>query len=231
MTSAVFFDFSDTLFDGMSFLQPDLLASWMHAAGEAGITPAQCRGYAMQILDFGASEEGLRLREDSDLDPGRHRHAWRHCAERSGALPRRFSEVFYELFSAGQHWQPYADTERVLQAIVGSGKQVFVLSNIGWDIRPAFEAAGLSHLISGYVLSCEIGKAKPDPAFFEHALAIAGLKASEVLMVGDNHLTDGAGAQLGILTLILPRLQPAAHERGLESVVRLLSLNGGGRYG
>jgi ribonucleotide monophosphatase NagD (HAD superfamily) len=44
------------------------------------------------------------------------------------------------------------------------------------------------------VISGDFGKGKPDPSIFEHALSLMGLNKEEVLMVGDNLMTDILGA-------------------------------------
>ena len=45
------------------------------------------------------------------------------------------------------------------------------------------------------VISENVGREKPDPRIFEHALDLAGVPASEALFVGDRIETDVAGAK------------------------------------
>ena len=45
-----------------------------------------------------------------------------------------------------------------------------MLSDVHFDIRPAFIAAGMDGLVDTFVLSFEQGVQKPDPAIFVAAL-------------------------------------------------------------
>lgn len=53
---------------------------------------------------------------------------------------------------------------------------------------------GIWRYVQRCVISEEIGIQKPDPAVFEYALAETGASRSTAIMVGDNPLTDVAGA-------------------------------------
>ncbi|MGT0115238.1 HAD family hydrolase, partial [Streptococcus pneumoniae] len=44
------------------------------------------------------------------------------------------------------------------------------------------------------IISGAFGRGKPDPTIFEHALERMGLTKDEVIMVGDNLMTDILGA-------------------------------------
>jgi len=67
----------------------------------------------------------------------------------------------------------------------------------------------------------ELGVAKPDPAIFTKALQRLGLGAEQVLMVGERGTHDGAAADLGITTLLLPPLRVADDAR-LHHVLHLV---------
>ncbi len=94
------------------------------------------------------------------------------------------------------------------------------------DLRPAFRAQALpgggswADLIHSWVLSYEVGLAKPDPAVFRFALEQLGLPAAEVLMVGDRGAWDGAAAEVGIISLVLPPLR-SVDDRRLHRVLDL----------
>ncbi len=53
---------------------------------------------------------------------------------------------------------------------------------------------GLEEHFDHTLISDAVGMAKPDPAIFHHALALAGCTADEAAMVGDNPVNDIAGA-------------------------------------
>lgn len=65
------------------------------------------------------------------------------------------------------------------------------------------------------VISGDYGKGKPDPGIFEHALSLLSLTKEEVIMVGDNLMTDVLGAnRAGIKTVWINR-----HEKERNEVV------------
>ncbi|MDQ0221182.1 FMN phosphatase YigB (HAD superfamily) [Peribacillus cavernae] len=65
------------------------------------------------------------------------------------------------------------------------------------------------------VISGAFGRGKPDPSIFEHALSLMYLKKDEVIMVGDNLMTDILGAnRAGILSVWINR-----HNKVREKVV------------
>ena len=57
------------------------------------------------------------------------------------------------------------------------------------------DSAGLTPYFDNIILSDHIGINKPDPAFFNYALRIIGMKPDEVVMVGDNWNSDIIGAK------------------------------------
>ena len=116
----------------------------------------------------------------------------------------------------------YPDALPTLRRLKELGCRITVLSDIHFDIRPLLKEQGAGDFIDDYVLSYEHGVQKPDPKSFELALARLELPAHRVLMVGDRSTHDGAAAECGMVTLLLPRL-PAYGLRGLslvESLVR-----------
>src|SRR5699024_692457 len=63
------------------------------------------------------------------------------------------------------------------------------------------------------VISGGFGIGKPDPSIFEHALALMDLKSDEVLMVGDNLMTDILGAnRTGIKSVWINRHNKEGNE-------------------
>ena len=63
------------------------------------------------------------------------------------------------------------------------------------------------------VISGDFGKGKPDPHIFEHALSLMELRKHEVIMVGDNLMTDILGAnRAGIKSVWINRHQKERNE-------------------
>jgi FMN phosphatase YigB (HAD superfamily) len=82
--------------------------------------------------------------------------------------------------------------------------RVIVVSNIPWDIRPLFTAAGLSGHVHGFALSCEVGAEKPDRLMFERALAMAGCAPAQAVFVGNDPIDDSGALGLGIPVILIP---------------------------
>jgi FMN phosphatase YigB (HAD superfamily) len=79
-----------------------------------------------------------------------------------------------------------------------------VVSNIPWDIRPLFTAAGLSGHVHGFALSCEVGAEKPDRLMFERALSMAGCTPAQAVFVGNDPIDDSGALGLGIPVILIP---------------------------
>jgi FMN phosphatase YigB (HAD superfamily) len=152
-----------------------------------------------------------------DLSHERHRDVFsRAVALRPGVDPDLI-DALYTLMP--EQWIAFDDTAVVLRELNARGVRVVVLSNIGLDIRDCLERAGVSDVITGYVLSYEVGMVKPAPEIFARALEVLDLPASQALMVGDSWRHDAGAAELGIRTLILPRTVGPIH--GLAAVLQL----------
>ena len=72
--------------------------------------------------------------------------------------------------------------------------KLVAVSNSDGTAERGLEAVGLTRFLHGVVDSHEVGVAKPDPAIFDHALALAGCERSRVLHVGDMVFADVVGA-------------------------------------
>ncbi len=109
----------------------------------------------------------------------------------------------------------------MLDALRDGGVKVGILSNIGWDIRPAIARVTDPSALDALVLSCEVGFEKPDPAVFGVACDQLGVPASQVLYVGDDPVKDGAATRAGLSVYLLPTDRDGARPRGLGAVLRL----------
>jgi len=129
------------------------------------------------------------------------------------------SEVSANLFAQ--------DVGPLLRTLHGLGVRVGILSDIHVDLRPTFAAhvnpdgSTWVDLVDAWMLSFELGVAKPDPAVFRTALAWLGLAAEDVLMVGDRGAWDGAATEVGITTLLVPSLR-AVDDLRLQRVLDLV---------
>ncbi len=217
-TRAVLFDFSGTLFrleddaswfedmDGVDeHVQAELMERLTHPTGNSvAMTPEAHHAWLHR-----------------DLIPALHREAYLHVLRESG-LPDHHAETLYHRVTDPASWTPYPDTVAVLNTLRANGIQTAVVSNIAYDIRPAFVAAGAD--ADHFVLSFEVGSAKPDAHIFEVALDLCGVKPDEALMVGDSEENDGGARLLGCDFALVDPLPIAQRPSGLTDAVRAAGL-------
>ncbi|CAM3944745.1 HAD family hydrolase [Tsukamurella strandjordii] len=201
MTSyrGVLFDFSGTLFR----LEPD--PQWFaglagpdgHPLDDAAQSELLYRMTVPVGVPVPMDDDALRTWHARDLSSEDHRNAYLHVMASSGVTDADERSRLYGEFSDPLNWTIYPDTAAVLRAVRDAGLKVGVLSNIGYDIRPAFEREGIDGLVDEFVLSFEVGHVKPDAEIFRVASAALGLPPEEVLMVGDSAEADGASRTIG----------------------------------
>ena len=139
-----------------------------------------------------------------DLAPHLHREAYLHVLRESG-LADHHAETLYDRVIDPSSWTPYPDTAEVLKGLHRHGIKTAVVSNIAFDVRPAFVALGVADYVDEFVLSFEVGAVKPDAAIFETALARLGVDAAHAVMVGDSDEADGGARAVGCgFTLVDP---------------------------
>src|SRR6478736_8137238 len=168
---AVLFDYSGTLFR----LEED--DSWFHGIE---IEDRQIEGHVQAELMrrmTAPTGQHVDMTPDAhhawinrDLAPHLHREAYLHVLRESG-LADHHAETLYSRVIDPSSWTPYPDTAAVLKGLHRQGIKTAVVSNIAFDVRPAFLALGVAGVIDEVVLSFEVGAVKPDAAIFETALS------------------------------------------------------------
>jgi putative hydrolase of the HAD superfamily len=88
----------------------------------------------------------------------------------------------------------YPEVPDALRALRALGIRLVVVSNWDASLHDRLAETGLAELVDGAVASAEVGVAKPDPAIFTRALALAGAPAEAAWHVGDSLDADVAGA-------------------------------------
>ena len=131
-----------------------------------------------------------------DLAPHLHREAYLHVLRESG-LPDEHAELLYDRVIDPLSWTPYPDTAAVLASLHRRGIKTAVVSNIAFDVRPAFQSIGGTDHVTEFVLSFEVGAVKPQPEIFRTALSRLGVDAADALMVGDSEEADGGAKAVG----------------------------------
>lgn len=142
-------------------------------------------------------DEGEQFQKMKEIVPEYRRQAWTRGLERIGIEDEKLGEQLAELFPEERKRHPfvYEETFQVLDRLKDNYRLVLLTNGspglqqtkleITPEIAPYFDQV---------IISGAFGRGKPDPAIFEHALEKSGLERDEVLMVGDNLLTDILGA-------------------------------------
>ncbi|PXX57917.1 HAD superfamily hydrolase (TIGR01493 family)/HAD superfamily hydrolase (TIGR01509 family)/HAD superfamily hydrolase (TIGR01549 family) [Nocardia tenerifensis] len=219
---AVLFDYSGTLFR----LEED--ESWGDQLVAADGRPFDVHEKAEilrrmtapveQIVRFGP--DGQYAWDNRDLDPKLHRRAYLEVLRKSGVPTDEQAEVLYGRLIDPMAWTPYPDVDEVLTSLAAQGLQIAVVSNIAFDIRPAFAARNWDRYIDAFALSFEVGAMKPDPRIFAATLDKLGVDPAAALMVGDSAEADGGATALGCRFALVDPLPTAERRSGLLDALR-----------
>ena len=206
---AVLFDFSGTL------ASLEARDDWFVGTG---LDAAQ-RADVMDRLTHPTASVPHHAWAHRDLDPALHREAYLHVLQTSG-LADEHAEELYRRVTDPAEWAVYPDTVFVLKSLRQNGIRTAVVSNIAWDIRPVLTAAQVDE----FVLSFEVGAAKPDTRIFTTALERLGVRADQTLMIGDSEENDGAARELGCSFALVDPLPISRRPTGLIDALRLHGL-------
>jgi HAD superfamily hydrolase (TIGR01509 family) len=216
---AVLFDYSGTLFR----LEED--ESWFHGMELDSADNREVDGHVQAELmrrltaptgrSVHMTEEAYHAWVNRDLAPHLHREAYLHVLRESG-LARHHAESLYSRVIDPSCWTPYPDTANVLEGLHRRGIKTAVVSNIAFDVRPAFRAIGVTDCVDEFVLSFEVGAVKPDRAIFQTALSRLGVAAEQAVMVGDSEEADGGARAVGCGFILVDPLPTVERTEGLR---------------
>jgi len=217
---AVLFDAGDTLIR-LYGTGEKLLHQAAEALGADPLDPAGVQRVWRRVLDrSGTAEE---LAKGRDLSKDRHREVWTDLYRSAGCedLAPGLSGALYELTVSAESWEAFPDTLPTLKALRDRGLRVGVVSDTGFDLRPAMDLLGLSPFVNTVVMSFEYGVCKPAATVFLTACDQLRVEPERTLMVGDNPLTDSGAVAAGMYVFLLPR--PArTGPRGLGHILSLI---------
>ncbi|MFI6166424.1 HAD family hydrolase [Nocardia sp. NPDC051052] len=207
-TRAVVFDWRGTL----GALPP--ITSWageaLRRVGRAHDDPAASA--VLQAIRTAAGQPNRLNGPDIDTNVELHRQTYFSVFADAG-LDAELANSLYAVESDPTH-NPFADdVTPTFTVLAENGCKIGVLSDIHFDLRPAFADAGLLSLVDTFVLSYEHGVQKPDLAIFRLALNQLEAQPENTLMVGDRASHDGAAVDLGIPTLLVPTLTDPRQRR------------------
>jgi HAD superfamily hydrolase (TIGR01509 family) len=214
---AVLFDAGDTLIR----LSSDGLLH--EAAARLGVTldpGAAGRVWQRVLARSGTAEE---LAKGRDLSADRHREVWTALYTEAGCdrLAPGLSDALYASTVSADSWEAFPDTVPTLAAVRGKGLRIGVVSDTGFDLRPAMDLLGITPYLDAVVMSFQSGVCKPATTVFRTACEQLGVDPGRTLMVGDNPLTDSGAVAAGCYVFLLPP-PPKSGPRGLGHVLDLL---------
>jgi 2-haloacid dehalogenase len=87
-----------------------------------------------------------------------------------------------------------AGAQKTVERLTKDSRALLITNGIAAVQRPRFSASPLLKYLSGFVISEEVGAAKPAPEIFEAAFATMGRPdRNDVLMIGDSLTSDIKG--------------------------------------
>jgi putative hydrolase of the HAD superfamily len=105
----------------------------------------------------------------------------------------------------------YPDAQPALERLAASGLKLAVVANWDVSLHDVLARAGLAGFFEAIVTAAGVGAAKPDPRPFQVALERLHVEAVACAHVGDDPLTDVAGAEAaGMPAVLLDRSGRAA---------------------
>ena len=214
--SVVLLDWGHTLFDTPGSV--DFIADF---ASQHKIEIGRDEIYALWNDARVRSRTADEIAKGRDKSASQHRQCWISLWAQLEQRCPSISDALYQFETSASGWSPYIDTEVVLTKLSERHIPVVIISDVAFDLRPILRHYNLDHLVHTYVLSGEHGTIKPELRLFRVALDAVGVAAEQALMVGDNHINDGAAIDAGIRTVLLP---PVAHgaTRGLSVILDLI---------
>jgi putative hydrolase of the HAD superfamily len=112
--------------------------------------------------------------------------------------PAHLSEALAAFYAPSEAcWQPDEEAVPTLAHLRRVGYRLGVISNAGdaADVYTLVAKAGLQPYLEQVIVSAEVGRRKPHPDIFTHALRCFGIEAAQAVMVGDLLWADVWGAQ------------------------------------
>lgn len=113
-------------------------------------------------------------------------------------LPTSFAEAYRKYQPVLQQElasvKCFPETLETLEDL-SSKVDLYLISNLATPYKKPFFELGLASFFKGTIFSCEVGSMKPQQGIFQLVEKRSGLKGNKLLMVGDSHTADVAGAK------------------------------------
>ena len=197
--------------------------------------PRLRRELAARGVEVGAEEAERAVRaeiayyREHNLEAGDRaalaRLRWR-CAEvLHDALGAGTVHDAHDALLAALRFTAYPDVPPALERLRAAGLRLVVVSNWDVSLHDRLAETGIAERVDGAVASAQLGVAKPDPAIFRHALALAGVQPAEAVHAGDSPEADVAGARaVGMTPVLVVREGAAPGDDGVRTIRSLAEL-------
>lgn len=121
-------------------------------------------------------------------------------------LPEHVPDL-HGVLMASLKFTPFPEVAPALAVLRAAGLRLIVVSNWDVSLHEALASTGLVRQVDGAISSAEAGAAKPDPAIFTRALALAGdgLTAADAFHVGDEPVDVEGARAAGIRPILIHR--------------------------
>jgi 2-haloalkanoic acid dehalogenase type II len=227
----ILFDLDFTLVDndvGWRQLWPSVAARF--AERYPGFDPDE---FQSRSYEFADGHYELLLRGDIDYDTYRRDYV-RHGLEPWGELDDELFAAYSDARTRSVDLiELFEDAVETIRGLRARGLKIGILTNGPSELqRRKLRRIGIEDEVDAVAVSEEIGASKPDPQAYERAVAMLGLEADEVAMVGDHVVNDVAGAlAAGLAAAVWVERRPGELPEGahlaqeLAEVPRLLGLN------
>lgn len=139
-----------------------------------------------------------------------------------GAAVMHAAREIYAEWATNHHFEMYDDVGPVLRELAARALTLGVISNSHRSLDAFKDHFALNGIIHAAVSSAVHGYMKPHPSIFERALADAGVRASEAVMVGDSLKADVEGALGAGMRAVLLRRSGEAPAAGLPDGVPVI---------
>lgn len=112
---------------------------------------------------------------------------------------------------------------QIVREVRAAGTPAYLATNQPAYRRDLMLDRGYGDLVDGTYFSCDVGAAKPDPAYFEAILADLRVPPSRVVFVDDVDANVDAAQRLGIQAV---RHEPSAGSGDLRALLMALGVRG-----
>ena len=175
----------------------------------------------------GDGDEARNQRLFDDLAKAEGPHTMTGDADLEHSLTKvldRYDGVELEPEDVMDAWhaiEVHADVLDGVRALAGRGLIRALTTNQN-EPRAAWMRANLPYdeLFDAQFYSCEVGLAKPDPAYFTHVLETLGVRPEDALFLDDTAANVESAAQLGL------RAELFARDGGRRELDRILAAHG-----